>query len=212
MAERMQRWVVTGPIGSGKSLLTGLLRDRGAAVICADEIGHELLRRDEVIAAITVAFGRSVLIAGEVDRSALGRLVFADDKALAQLDAITHPRLAAEIEIRLAAEARAGQTDLAVLEAAVYFLLPSLPMDLTIAVVADAQLRRERLVRSGRLTDEEARQRIAAQQSLEAHWPRADVTLVNEGTEEELARAARRALRTRWPGLDTEDDHSPGGD
>jgi dephospho-CoA kinase len=83
-----------------------------------------------------------------VDRAALGSLVFAEASALTRLNALVHPRLAAAIKEDLDAIARAGQTDLAVLEAAVYFLLPSLgKVDLVIAVVASEEVRRERLAR-----------------------------------------------------------------
>lgn len=202
MAERMQRWVVSGPTGAGKSLLVRLLARKGAAVICGDAIGHEVLRHPEIVDAVRETFGEAVITRGEVDRSALGRLVFGDAQALEQLCAITHPLLAARIRESFAALAAAGQTGLAVLEAAVYFLLPSLgEIDLVISVVAAADLRRKRLMAAGRLSAEEASRRIAAQDPLEESWTRSDVVLVNEGSATELAQQAQTVLGSHWKGI-----------
>ncbi|MCB1150352.1 dephospho-CoA kinase, partial [bacterium] len=133
-------WVVTGPIGGGKSAATAVLAELGATVIDADAVGHDVLRRPEIIAALSERFGTDILRGGEVDRPALGRLAFADAASLAALDRITHPPLAAELARRVAAAPAGG---LAVVEAAVYFRLPPFgPVDLVIAVTAPEALRR----------------------------------------------------------------------
>ena len=197
MAEPMRRWVLTGPAGAGKSLLSGWLAGQGAVPVSADALGHAVLTEPAVIAAVREAFGPGVLRGGAVDRPALGRLVFAEPAALARLDAITHPRLARRIDARMRELAAAG-TALAVLEAAVYFLLPPLePVDLVIAVVAGVRTRLARLIAGG-LPEAEARQRLAAQEALARDWARADILLENEGTPNELYAAARRALGDRW--------------
>jgi dephospho-CoA kinase len=204
MSEPMQRWVITGPAGSGKSSLSALLAVRGAAVVNADAIGHKLLCLPDVRREVREAFGDRVMLDDRVDRAALGSLVFAEASALTRLNALVHPRLAAAIKEDLDAIARAGQTDLAVLEAAVYFLLPSLgKVDLVIAVVASEEVRRERLARLERWTESELSRRLAAQRPWQSFWPRADITLVNEGTPEDFERAAARALHQRWRGWRT---------
>jgi len=187
----MKCWAVTGGAGTGKSALCRFLAARGAAVVNGDLLGHEILARPSIAAAIEGAFGPGVMAAGAVDRSALGAVVFADPEALATLNGITHGPLADLADRRLGELASAGGHRLAVLEAAVYFLLPRIPrIDLVIAVRAELPLRIARLTAAGDLTVRQARARIDAQRYLEKGWAGADVVLVNDGALADLAAAA----------------------
>ncbi len=197
----MIRWVVTGPAGAGKSALTALLAERGAALLDGDRLGHEILAQPEVADAIASRFGPECVRAGVVDRRRLGAIVFADPAALAGLNAITHPPLARLMRRRLDELETAKDHPLAVLEAAVYFLLPSPPRaDLTITVTASPMLRRRRLIAGG-LTAEQADHRIASQVSLEEGFARSDLTIFNEGTRAELAARVDELIRTHAPGF-----------
>lgn len=188
----MRTVVVTGPIGGGKSLLTGLLASAGAAVVLGDELGRQVLALPEVRREIGKAFGPAVVAGGEVDRAALGSLVFGDAAALAALNRITHARLGESARARLEELAAGGQHDLAVFEAAVYFLLPSPPpADLVVAVTAPPPLRLERLLLRDGLDRETASVRIAAQADLESGWARADLTVVNDADIQVLVDACR---------------------
>ena len=192
----MKRWAVTGPTGAGKSLLTSLFAEHGAQVIDADRVGHEILAHDEIVARIGAQFGSGCLTGGEVDRRALGRVVFGDPEAMAQLNAIMHPPLAAELTARFAAIAATGAVRLAVLEAAVYFLLPLPgPMDLTIAVLAPVAVRRARLMTGHGLSAAEADRRITAQDYLEPLWAGADEIVENTDGIAQLRRTADDLLR-----------------
>lgn len=205
-ADRMLVWVVTGPAGAGKSAFTAVLAQLGAAIVDGDRLGHELLERPEIQAEITRRIGAGFIADGVVDRTALGARVFADPAALADLNGITHGPLGALAQERLASLAAAGQHELAVFEAAVYFLLPTPPpADLVIAVVADPEIRARRLVErsGGRLDPVAAQSRVAAQKDLEAHWPRADVVIVNDGTRDELEARALRLWPRPQPGRET---------
>lgn len=194
MAERMRRWVVTGPLGAGKSTLTGLFARAGASVIDGDALGHDLLNEAQVQAALAAAFGSGILAGRGVNRAALGRRVFADPRALARLDEIMLGPLASRMRRAFAALDASGKA-LAVLEAAVYYLLPSLGhVDLTITVTASAETRLRRLIETGRWPADETRRRVAAQAHLEGGWARSDVILVNEGPPGELERAATQLL------------------
>ncbi len=180
-ATGMRRWVVTGPTGAGKTLLTRALVERGAVAVFADGLGHALLDEEEVRGEIRSVFGESVFAGGKVERGSLGRVVFADRRALARLEAIVHPRLADRIGAELDEQAATGRYSLAVLEAAVYFLLPSIGrIDLVICVTATEDVRRERLVEAG-LSPAAAAARIAAQVHLDRDWPKADRRIRNEG-------------------------------
>src|SRR3990170_1447435 len=86
---------LTGGIGSGKSVVAEMLAARGAALINADQIGHETYRRGrESYLRIVSAFGPEIAGRdGEIDRGKLGRLVFEDPEARRRLESIVLPAL-----------------------------------------------------------------------------------------------------------------------
>ena len=190
-------WAVTGPTGAGKSRFCALLAKRGALVIEADEVAHELLDQSPLQGRLVSVFGAGVLGPdGRIDRSSLGRLVFHDRAAREQLDGLVHPPLAAALVARLAA-ARSQRSPLVILEAAVYFLLPGPPrVDWTIAVTAAPAVRLARLTARG-LDPAAAQVRMAAQSHLESTWALADHVITNDGTPAHLAAAVAELWKTR---------------
>jgi dephospho-CoA kinase len=107
---RALRIGITGPIGCGKSTVASWLGELGAVVIDADQVAREVTPPGSAeLEAVVEAFGRGVLRAdGSLDRAALGRIVFADPAALAQLEAIVHPAVRPRILGLLADAERAG--------------------------------------------------------------------------------------------------------
>ena len=88
---------ITGGIGAGKSEALRAFARHGAATVSSDEIVHHLLRRDAVKQAIVERLGNGVLAPdGEIDRGALGTVVFNDRDALHWLEELLHPLVAAE--------------------------------------------------------------------------------------------------------------------
>jgi dephospho-CoA kinase len=88
---------ITGGIGAGKSETLAAFRRHGAATVSSDEIVHELLRNDAVKAAVVERLGNGVVGPdGELDRAAIGIVVFNDPEALAWLESILHPLVSAE--------------------------------------------------------------------------------------------------------------------
>jgi dephospho-CoA kinase len=88
---------ITGGIGAGKSEALAAFARHGAATVSSDEIVHHLLGRDEVKAAIVERLGHGVVSpAGEIDRGALGTVVFNDRDALEWLEGLLHPLVSAE--------------------------------------------------------------------------------------------------------------------
>jgi dephospho-CoA kinase len=88
---------ITGGIGAGKSEALAAFARHGAATVSSDEIVHHLLRRDDVKQAVVEHVGRGVLGPdGEIDRGALGTIVFNDREALHWLEELLHPLVSAE--------------------------------------------------------------------------------------------------------------------
>ena len=102
--------VLTGGIGSGKSVAADVLGELGAALVDTDAIAHELSAPGgAAIAPLRAAFGAALIRAdGSLDRTAMRSLVFADAGARAKLEAIIHPLIRAESERRCAAAFAAG--------------------------------------------------------------------------------------------------------
>jgi dephospho-CoA kinase len=192
-------WVVTGPIAGGKSTVSKALSDLGASVIDADAVGHAVLEEPEIINQLTQQYGSGILVDGCVDRSALGAIVFADSAQLTRLEAITHPRLSELIRERLVEERMANPRPLlAVVEAAVYFRLPSFGVvDQVILVTATEDRRRERLIAAGKCNDQQAQQRIEAQRPLLKDWEQSDIVLQNNDDLDEL----NHSVRELWSSL-----------
>jgi dephospho-CoA kinase len=120
---------LTGTIGSGKSAFASMLARRGAFVIDADRVGHELLEKPEVRDQVAARFGETVLkhqgravrAGSRIDRAALGAMVFADEKTRRALEAIVHPRMRARFQAEIERQRRLGEASLIVLDAAILF-------------------------------------------------------------------------------------------
>jgi dephospho-CoA kinase len=190
---------LTGGIGSGKSEVARLLAARGAVVIDSDVLAREVVARGtEGLAEVVSAFGPGVLTpTGDLDRPALGRLVFADQAARVHLEAIVHPRVrrrAAEIEAAAAPDAvvvhdvpllvETGQAD---------------RFDEVVVVDVPEEVQVERLVRLRGMAVADARARIAAQASRTERIAAATVVVDNAGSLDEL----RTRVDEVWDGLVT---------
>ncbi len=179
---------ITGGIGSGKSAVAEMLAARGAALVNADQVGHETYRRGtESYLRIVSAFGPEIVGEdGEIDRRKLGRLVFEDSGARRRLQSIVWPAMRRMMKDRLD-ELRAEDAGVAVLEAAVLIEADWLPLvDEVWLVSASKAAVRQRLVEIKGLTPEEAESRINAQISDDERRRHADVVIENSGTLEQL--------------------------
>lgn len=185
---------LTGGIGSGKSTVSARLAERGAVVIDADAIVRELQAPGgPVLAAMVDRFGPGILSAdGTLDRDAVAEIVFHDDDALGDLNAIVHPAVGAEMARRLGAEAPTDHV--VVLD--VPLLVESGRDDMAALVVVDVdpEVAVRRLVAGRDMSEAGARARIARQASREERRARADRVIDNSGTLDDL----RRAVDDAW--------------
>jgi len=178
---------LTGGIGSGKSTVSAALAGRGAEVVDADAIVRSLQEPGTpVFAAMVERFGASIVaVDGTLDRQAVADLVFGDDDALRDLNAMVHPAVGAEIARRL--EEAATGDGVVILD--VPLLVESGRDDLAglIVVDLDPEVAIERLVSQRGFTEADARARIARQALRQDRLDRADFVIDNEGSREGLA-------------------------
>ncbi len=192
------RWVgLTGGIGSGKSAVAARLAELGAVVIDSDRLAREVVEPGtDGLAEVVARFGAEVLGPdGALDRPALGRLVFGDEAARRDLEAIIHPRVRAR-----AAELAAAAPDDAVIVNDVPLLVEAGlagQYELVIVVFADEATRVGRLVRDRGMAEADARARIAAQATDEQRRAVAGVSIVNEGTLAQLHAQVDEVWHTR---------------
>ncbi|WP_446663511.1 dephospho-CoA kinase [Flexivirga sp. B27] len=177
---------LSGGIGSGKSTVATRLAELGAVVIDADGLAREVVAPEsEGLAEIVARFGADVLRAdGWLDRPALGAIVFADERARRDLEAITHPRVRDLTEQRRAA----APPEAIVVHDVPLLVEAGLAADHHLCLIVDvaAELRSQRLVRDRGMTPQDAAARINAQATDEQRYAVADALLDNNGTREEL--------------------------
>lgn len=184
---------ITGPSGAGKTTVLGVLEELGAAVIDCDALYHRLLREDAaLLEGILRRFGPSVFDpAGNLDRKALGSVVFHDAAALAELNTLTHAAVLAALD-RLLDRARAeGRPAAAVDAIALIESGAAARCAVTVAVTAPAELRVVRLMAREGVSEDYARARIAAQRPDQFYEENCDYVLHNDGTPEDCRRQAR---------------------
>jgi dephospho-CoA kinase len=160
-----------GPIGCGKSTVAGWLAERGAVIIDADQLTRSIMTPGSAVTdAIIARFGGEYSHAdGSLDRAALGRLVFADSRHLAELEAIVHPAVARlERDAIFAADAT-GPTAI-VLEAIKLVEAGHAGWcDEVWLVTCEPAIQLARLIGRG-MSESDARQRIDAQSASQTLW------------------------------------------
>lgn len=196
--QRAVRIGITGPIGCGKSTVARWLGERpDVVVVDADQVARDVLDPGEpALAAVVARFGAGLLRPdGELDRRALGRLVFADPAALRDLEAIVHPAVRPRILAALAEADRAGAV--AVVIEAIKLVEGGLAAscDEVWLITCDAVAQRVRLAQRG-LSNEESAQRIDAQGDLaERLAAQATRTMDTSGSPGDTRSAVQAALR-----------------
>lgn len=179
---------LTGGIGSGKSTVSALLAAKGAVVVDADAIVREVQQPGTpVFAAMVERFGPGIVAAdGSLDRAAVADLVFGDANALADLNAIVHPAVGAEIARRM--EALAATDEVVVLD--VPLLVESknaYPVAGLLVVDVDPEVAVRRLVEHRGMREADVRARMARQAGRDERLARADRVVDNSGTLDDLA-------------------------
>jgi dephospho-CoA kinase len=180
---------ITGGVGAGKSEALAAFARHGAATISSDEVVHDLYGDPGVRAALRERYGDRVFKAGEVDRSAVGRIVFADPDELAWLEGLLHPRTMARTEAWFEELAtRPEPPALAVNEVPLLYETGSEErFDAVVVVTAPPEVRETRA--GARLDEREARLLPDEEKAR-----RADFAYVNDGSLAELDQFVREVV------------------
>ena len=188
---------ITGPTGAGKTTVLNVLKELGGEVVDCDAVYHELLRTSgQLRAELKARFGGEIFDeTGDLRRKELGAIVFQDEKALADLNAITHRHILAELD-RLIARAEAQGCPAVALDA-VALIESGLGerCHVTVAVTAPEEARLRRVMAREGVGEDYARSRIAAQKPWSWYEERCDCVLRNDGAREALERQAAALFR-----------------
>jgi dephospho-CoA kinase len=179
-----------GGLASGKSSVAAMLRQRGAEVVDADRIAHEVLRREPVRRSIRRAFGPEVFDPdGSVNRAELAEAAFENRDGVDTLNAVVHPPVLDQIRRQVARHREEPGAALIVIDAPLLMEtgLDEELCDTLLFVDAPPEVRRKRAVGRGAMSGEQFARREAAQLPAELKRRKADHVVRNNGTLAELA-------------------------
>lgn len=185
---------LTGGIASGKSTVSSLLKGLGAYIIDVDEVGRDVVEIGEkAYNEIVDYFGNEILLPdGEINRKALGHIVFSDKNKLNKLNSITHPHIIDRVK-EVIAECKSKGIKVIVVDAAILIEMGLHTLcDIVWLVRVDRNTQLHRLMERDNYSYEEASNRIKAQFSDEKKSQFADVIIDNTGSLEELEAEVKR--------------------
>lgn len=179
---------LTGGIATGKTTVSNMFRQAGIPVIDADQVAKRIQAPNtEALSRIAAAFGPQILLpTGELNRLALGKIVFNNPKARERLNEIMQPLICDEInrQVKVFKEAR---VPLIVLDVPLLFEEGyNEQCDLVIVVYTDLQTQLQRLMERNHYDRESAKARINSQMSLATKKSYADILINNAGNKEQL--------------------------
>lgn len=197
---------LTGGIASGKSTVSQWFREAGALVFDTDKVAHQLmLKGTEAFGEIVAHFGSEILNPqGEIDRAALGAIVFKTPEELQKLNAILHPRvryfMQSQREDLQKKEALEQKAFLLVWEVPLLFetgLYQMLPHNILVTCSPETQI--QRLISRNQFSRAEAETRLAAQWPLSKKEALAEMILHNEGDLKQTQKAFQTLIsRFTW--------------
>lgn len=187
---------LTGGMAAGKSTVTRYLKPRVAEVIDADKVAKQLIAPGtDTYQRLVNTFGQGILGRdGAIDRGRLGRVVFADQHKLSELNRLTHPLIVRQIKRRLDdLDARLSSDDIVLITAPLLIEVGLTEMvDTVVLVTAPKDVRIRRIKNQRGLTEEESLQRLRAQLPDPEKLKHADHVIENDGTPDDLRQKVDR--------------------
>ena len=184
---------LTGSIASGKSTIAEMIQAYDIPIVDGDIIARQVVEKGTpTLQKIVEAFGEVILTEdGELNRPKLGEMIFSNEQKRQQLNSIIHPAIREEMLRKRDAYVAEGKH--VVMDIPLLFeskLQHFVEKILVVTVSKEVQL--ERLMKRNKLTEEEAKMRIASQLPLSEKEAGADAVIYNNGTIEQ----SREQLRT----------------
>ncbi len=169
---------LSGGIGSGKTTVAKVFRTLGIPVFYADRVVKELYNTHNGLRnAMTKLFGSSIYVDGQLQTKALAARIFQDQQLLQQVNALTHPLAEAAFNNWVEQQ----DAPYVMHEAAILFESGiAANMDITISITAPEALRIQRVMQRDLCTEEQVKQRMAAQWSDEQRNAKAGFVIIND--------------------------------
>jgi len=201
---------ITGGIGTGKSTVAQILRERGWPVYASDDTAAAIMENDaDVHRELVELFGSIAMQGGRPDRKAIAALVFGDDPEargrLAALNAIVHPRVRQAHRAAMAEHRTKGTPVMAIESALLFDAGLDREVDIVIVVDADDDVRIQRVMERNKLTREQVLARIAAQMPMAEQRSRANFVIRNDADLEALTESTNTVAARIEAGASTGD-------
>lgn len=193
---------LTGNIGCGKSSLSDIFRAEGIKIIDADIIARQIYEDEKLLSKVYETFGNDIKNEdGSLNRKALGRIVFSDDKKLIQLNKLTHPVIRQKVSDEIE-EYKSQNEEIVILDAALLVESDYLNfIDKLLVVTCKENIQIERIIARDNCSIEEALDRIRSQMSQENKVKYADYVIDNSATLSELRKKAfifMNYIKEKW--------------
>ena len=188
---------LTGQTGAGKSSVREILQKKGAAVIDADTVAHDITDNNvNCIYDIVNRFSCLVLNEkGKINRKALGKRVFSDKKELLALNKIIFPYILEAIEHEVLGYIAKGVENIVIDGATVIESGCGKMCDVLVSVVAEEETRLTRIIKRDGITKADAERRVSAQKPEEFYTENSDFVIRNDSTPAELERSVNSVLK-----------------
>lgn len=181
---------LTGQTGAGKTTVAKLFEENGFTIIDADQISRQVTAAGSAcLDEIAAEFGNDLILAnGELDRRALGDIVFRDPKKLHRLEAITYPRITQAMEHQITVTAREGQKWILLDAPTLYESGANQFCDVVVGVTAPETVRKKRIMARDHLSESSAAARIQAQHDEEYYRSKVDYLIDNSLSQDLLTK------------------------
>lgn len=188
---------LTGQTGAGKSTVREILRQKGAAVIDADSVAHDITDNNlNCIYDIVSRFSCLVLNEkGKINRKALGKRVFSDQKELAALNKIIFPYILEAIEHEVLGHIAKGTENIVIDGATIIESGCGKMCDVLVSVVAEEETRKTRIIKRDGITKADAERRVLAQKPEEFYTENSDFVIRNDSAPADLERSVNSVLK-----------------
>ena len=192
---------LTGGIGTGKSTVSQILKDRGFPVIDLDVISHEVIEFSSVVEKIVQNFGREVLDENEdgnctISREKLGKIIFANKEKRLALNSIMHPEILKVMHKKIL-ECKSEKNKIIFVEVQLLFEVQwEKEFDYILLVSAEKGTQVKRILNRDRRSEEEAWNIINSQMSLDEKREKSDFVIENDGNMDDLNKKVDKFLKS----------------